>query len=179
MNIRKYPVIFDLKDVDYMARGWWIDPRSSYKFEESITYDPYTFETSGGTMFFSSSTDSHLLLDMWISESAKDYQKGKADDRIISMIVNSKKLLLNMKIIQLPIEYLWLTLDYHNRLLESEIYDYNLPLMEESIIIDHPECLTSEDSATGSGASSDRTPKYYSFLEFFELCGLAEKGEEY
>lgn len=178
MNIRKYPVIFDLKDVDYMARGWWIDPRSSYKFEESITYDPYTFETSGGTMFFSSSNDSHLLLDMWISESEKDYQKGKADDRIISMIVNSKKLLLSMKIIQLPIEYLWLTLDYHSRLLESEFYDYNLPLMEDSIIIDHPECLTSEDTATGSGASSDRTPKYYSFLDY-NLDPVSEEFYEY
>jgi hypothetical protein len=36
MFIRKYPSIFDLKDVDFMARGWWIDPRSSYKMEESI-----------------------------------------------------------------------------------------------------------------------------------------------
>jgi len=165
MNIRKYPVIFDLKDVDYMARGWWIDPRSSYKFEESISYDPYTFETSGGTMFFSNSEESNLLLDMWIYESEKSYQSGKADDRIISMIFNSKKMLLNMKIIQLPSEYLWLTLDYNERLLESEIYDYNYTLMDSSIIIDHPECLTSEDTATGSGASSDRTPKFYTFLE--------------
>lgn len=165
MNIRKYPVIFDLPDVDYMARGWWIDPRSSYKFEESITYDPYTFETSGGTMFFSNSEESNLLLSMWISESEKSYQSGKADDRIISMIFNSKKMLLNMKIIQLPIEYLWLTLDYNERLLESEIYDYNYALMDSSIIIDHPECLTSEDTASGSGASSDRTPKFYNFLD--------------
>jgi hypothetical protein len=165
MNIRKYPILFDLTDVDYMARGWWIDPRSSYKLDESISYDPYNFETSGGTMFFSSSEESRLLLDMWISESDKVYQKGKADDRIISMIFNSKKMLLNMKIIQLPIEYLWLTLDYNDRLLESEIYDYNSTLMDSSIIIDHPECLTSEDTASGSGASSDRTPKFYNFLE--------------
>ncbi len=165
MNIRKYPVLFDLKDVDYMARGWWMDPRSSYKFEDSISYDPYTFETSGGTMFFSNSEESNLLLDMWISESEKSYQSGKADDRIISMIFNSKKMLLNMKIIQLPIEYLWLTLDYNERLLESELYDFNYPLMDSTIIIDHPECLTSEDTATGSGASSDRTPKFYMFLD--------------
>ena len=175
MNIRQYPVLFDLRDVDYMARGWWIDPRSSYKFEESITYDPYTFETSGGTMFFSTSEDSRLLLDMWITESSKSYQKGKADDRIISMIFNTKKMLLNMKIIQLPIEYLWLTLDYNDRLLESEIYDYNVPLMESTIIIDHPECLTSEDTASGSGASSDRTPKFYDFLDY----NLEPVSEEY
>jgi hypothetical protein len=165
MNIRKYPVLFDLTDVDYMARGWWIDPRSSYKMDESISYDPYTFETSGGTMFFSNSEESNLLLDMWINESGKTYQRGKADDRIISMIFNTKKLVLNMKVIQLPIEYLWLTLDYNERLLENEIYDYNETLMDASIIIDHPECLTSEDTASGSGASNDRTPKFYNFLE--------------
>lgn len=178
MNIRKYPVLFDLTDVDYMARGWWIDPRSSYKFEESISYDPYNFETSGGTMFFSNSEESHLLLDMWIMESDKVYQKGKADDRIISMIFNTKKMLLNMKIIQLPIEYLWLTLDYDDRLLESEVYDYNRALMESSIIIDHPECLTSEDTATGSGASSDRTPKFYGFLDY-NLDPVSENYYEY
>lgn len=178
MNIRKYPILFDLKDVDYMARGWWIDPRSSYKFDESISYDPYNFETSGGTMFFSSSEESRLLLNMWIMESDKGYQKGKADDRIISMIVNTKKMLLNMKIIQLPIEYLWLTLDYNDRLLESEVYDYNVTLMDSSIIIDHPECLTSEDTATGSGASSDRTPKFYGFLDY-NLDPVSENYYEY
>jgi hypothetical protein len=178
MNIRKYPIIFDLPDVDYMARGWWIDPRSSYKFEESVSYDPYTFETSGGTMFFSNSEESNLLLDMWINESGKDYQRGKADDRIISMILNTKKLVLNMKIIQLPIEYLWLTLDYSDRLLENELYDYNKTLMDASIFIDHPECLTSEDTASGSGASSDRTPKYYNFLEE-NLDPVSEEYYEY
>jgi hypothetical protein len=40
MFIRKYPKIFDLPDVDFMARGWWIDPRSSYQMEDSITYGP-------------------------------------------------------------------------------------------------------------------------------------------
>jgi hypothetical protein len=129
-------------------------------------------------MFFSNSEESHLLLDMWIIESDKVYQKGKADDRIISMIFNTKKMLLNMKIIQLPIEYLWLTLDYDDRLLESEVYDYNVALMESSIIIDHPECLTSEDTATGSGASSDRTPKFYGFLDY-NLDPVSENYYEY
>jgi len=52
MFIRKYPQIFDIQNVDFMARGWWIDPRSSYNIINSILYDPYVFETSGGTMFF-------------------------------------------------------------------------------------------------------------------------------
>jgi hypothetical protein len=184
MMIRKYPKIFDLPDVDYMARGWHMDPRSSYKLDESITYDPYSFETSGGTMFFSNSPESKELLKMWISTSDSSYQVGKADDRIISLIVNSRKLLLKMKIIQLPIEYLWLTLDYNDRLIETDVYDYDFKKMDSSIFIDHPECLTSEDTATSSGSSSDRTPKFYGFIEenvdpvseeFFEYLAFPDK----
>lgn len=176
MYIRKYPIIFDMKDVDFMARGWWIDPRSSWKMSESIMYDPYTFETSGGTMFFSQSKESKVLIDKWISESAKAYNVGKADDRILSLIFNTHKFLCNMKIIQLPIEYLWLSLDYDERLLD-ELYDYDVPRMMESIIIEHPECLTSEDTAAGAGASNDRTPKFYSFLE--DLTPTSELLHEY
>ena len=163
MYIRKYPHIFDIEDVDFMARGWWIDPRSSYKMNESITIDPYLFETSGGTMFFSNSQESHFLIDKWIENTAKEYQMGKADDRILSLVFNSYRLLLTLKIIQLPIEYLWLTLDYDERLLELE-YDYDKNEMKKTIFIEHPECLTSEDTASGQGASSDRTPKFYEFL---------------
>jgi hypothetical protein len=161
-----------------MARGWWIDPRSSYKMDESITYDPYTFETSGGTMFFSQSNESKSLTDMWIKETNKLYQQGKADDRILSLIFNTYKLLLPMKIIQLPIEYLWLTLDYNDRLLET-LYDYNYKRMNETIFIEHPECLTTEETAAGAGASSDRTPKFYSFLDIGELSPVSEEVHEY
>jgi hypothetical protein len=176
MYIRKYPMIFDLHDVDFMARGWWIDPRSSWKMNESITYDPYTFETSGGTMFFSQSRESKILIQKWIDESAKPYNNGKADDRILSLVFNTNKFLCNMKIIQLPIEYLWLSLDYDERLLH-ELYDYDKTKMVETIFIEHPECLTSEDTAAGAGASSDRTPKFYSFLE--NLNPVSEQFHEY
>jgi len=177
MFIRKYPKLFDLQDVDFMARGWWIDARSSWKMEESITYDPYTFETSGGTMFFSQSIEAKGLISKWIETSAKSYQQGKADDRILSLVFNTYKLLCSMKVIQLPIEYLWLTLDYDERMLEY-VYDYDAYKMKESIIIEHSECLTSEDTASGSGASSDRTPKFYSFLDE-NLDPVSEQFHEY
>jgi hypothetical protein len=176
MYIRKYPMIFDLRDVDFMARGWWIDPRSSWKMNESIMYDPYTFETSGGTMFFTQSHESKMLLQKWIDESSKPYNNGKADDRILSLVFNTNKFLCNMKIIQLPIEYLWLSLDYDERLMD-ELYDYDEVRMRETIFIEHPECLTSEDTAAGAGASSDRTPKFYSFLE--NLVPVSELMHEY
>jgi len=163
MFIRKKPEIFELKDIDFMARGWSIDPRSSYKSDETISYDPYTFETSGGTMFFSQSYEAKRLIKLWIQESHKSYQQGKADDRILSLVFNTYKLLTNMKVIQLPIEYLWLSLDYHDRM--SEKYDWDYGFMKDSIFIEHPECLTTEDTAGGSGASNDRTPKFYNFIE--------------
>ena len=81
-----------------------------------------------------------------------------------------------MKIIQLPIEYLWLSLDYDERMMENQ-YDYNKENMDRSIFIDHPECLTSEETAEGSGASNDRTPKFYSFLE--ELTPSSETFHEF
>ena len=167
MYIRHYPHIFDMPNVDFMARGWWIDPRSSYKMDESITYDPYTFETSGGTMFFSQSIESKSLIDAWIDASNKVYQAGKADDRILSLIFNTQKWLLTANVIQLPIEYLWLTLDYDDRLKER-LYDWNEEKMRETIFIEHPECLTSEETAGGAGASSDRSPKFYKFLDLDE-----------
>jgi len=171
MFVRKYPEIFDLKGIDYMARCWGMDPRSSSNVADSILYDPYTFETSGGIMFFSQSPESYMLCDLWNSETRKPAQAGKADDRIISLVINSYKLLLSMKILLLPIEYLWLSLDYDARLISddeiyyiAEQYKYSSEIMKHSIFIEHPECLTSEDTATGAGAASDRTPKYYSFL---------------
>jgi len=177
MFIRKYPKIFDLPDVDFMARGWWIDPRSSYQMEYSITYDPYTFETSGGTMMFSQSVESKRLISKWIDQASKSYQIGKADDRILSLVFNTYKFLCSMKIIQLPIEYLWLSLDYDERMLE-EVYDYDKYKMTDSIIIEHPECLTSEDTATGGGAASSRTPKFYEFLEE-NIDPVSEQFHEY
>jgi hypothetical protein len=177
MFIRKYPTIFDMTDVDFMARGWWIDPRSSWKIDESITYDPYTFETSGGTMFFSQSLESKKLISKWIETSESKFQIGKADDRILSLVFNTYKFLCSMKIIQLPIEYLWLTLDYDERMMEK-VYDYNKFKMQETIFIEHSECLTSEDTASGSGAASDRTPMFYCYLEE-NLEPVSEQFHEY
>lgn len=178
MFVRKYPKIFDIKNIDFMARGWWIDPRGSSKMDESIVYDPYMFETSGGIMYFSQSKNSKFLIDKWINVSSTPSQAGKADDRILSLIFNSYKLLLSMKIIQLPIEYLWLTMRYNEYMMEY-IYDYNENALLKSIVIEHPECLTSEETAAGAGASSDRTPKYYEFIGEDYVVPVSEEFHEY
>jgi hypothetical protein len=176
MLIQNYPAIFDMKDVDFMARGWWIDPRSSWKMTESIMYDPYNFETSGGTMFFNHTIESKKLLELWINTAEKEINAGKADDRVLSLVFNTMGVLTWIRILQLPIEYLWLSLDYDERMM-TEVYDYDENRMKTTILIEHPHCLTSEDTATGAGASNDRQPKFYDFLEDVFPC--SETTHEY
>jgi len=180
MFIHKYPIIFDIDNVDFMGRGWWMDPRASEEvINNDIIYDPYVFETSGGIMYFSQTHEAGRLIDSWIEESNKSRNTGKADDRILSLIFNTKKYLLNVNIIQLPIEYLWLTIRYDPYLLDY-LYDGDRSEMESTIIVDHPECLTSEETATGAGASSDRTPKFYDFLSNeTEISMVSEEVFEY
>jgi hypothetical protein len=110
-------------------------------------------------MFFGATQEAQLLLRRWIDVSEMYSQWGKADDRILSLVFNTYRLLLPLKILQLPIEYLWLTLDYDDSI-EPEFQD------REAIFIEHPECLTSEDTAAGQGASSSRTPKFYEAIEY-------------
>jgi len=153
MYINKYPAIFDMKNVDYMARGWNIDPRSSSRYKTDVCFDPYIFETSGGTMYFGNTDLSRQLLDEWNTSMNDPANRGKAEDRIISMIVTKQSYLLKANIIQLPIEYLWLT----------DIYTDKDPLdaSQANSMIEHPACLTGEERAGEQGAASNRTPEGY------------------
>ena len=166
MTVNKYPYIFDMKGVDFMARNWHIDPRSSDRVDTSIYVDPYKFETSGGIMYFAQTHESNRLIDAWVKESDSPRQRGKADDRILSLIFQTKGFLLSLNVIHLPIEYLWLSMDYDERAMDK--MEMSISSMRESIYIEHPECLTSEDTAAGAGASSDRTPHFYNFLSLDE-----------
>lgn len=148
MKIQKYPAIFDMVDIDYMARGWNIDSRES---EDSYCYYPFVFETSGGTMYFNNTYWAKLLLKGW-AETVKK-MPTKADDRLISQYINKYQLLLQLKTIQLPIEYLWLSLDY----------DVNVHHSPLDLYITHPECLTSEDRAHQQGGHSNRHPPLYDY----------------
>ena len=152
MKIRLYPAVCDIKGVDYMARGWNVDPRP--RPTGGVCFDPYILETSGGTMFFGNTHNGRELLKSWQRATLKS--PGKADDRIISMEITMKSLLAPLSTIQLPIEYLWLDMDYdvlkrqHRSLTTSK-----------NISITHPECLTGEDRAASEGAASNRYPRSY------------------
>ena len=153
MHIKKYPGIFNATEVDYMARGWNTDPRVAPWGKPC--FDPYTFETSGGTMFFGNTYYGRLLLKLWQRDVLKN--PGKADDRIISQTIMRENLLAPLSMIQLPIEYLWLTLDYDNLFKK-----YKSNFTQKGISITHPECLTGEERAEkDSNQVSTRLPRAY------------------
>lgn len=167
MQIDQYPKIFDIKGVDFMARGWNMDPRANSAYLDrptDVCFDPWRFETSGGTMFFADTPRAKSLLDVWSAESAKPVHLGKADDRILSMIFTEQRFATTLNVIQLPVEYLWLNRDYN-------VYQENGPhaYLKDSFI-SHPACLTSEDSARDQGASSNRDPDNYYEAYIDEQC---------
>lgn len=155
MRPNVYPKIFDMDGIDFMARGWNIDPRSSqkaYKSPPDVCFDPYMFETSGGIQYFADTPGSRELLDTW--ELSNFANPGKADDRVISIAFNLFKYQLPLSHFQLPIEYLWLT----------DNYLFQTDTNQTKAIVEHPECLTGEDVAAESGAASNRSPNHYDEL---------------
>jgi hypothetical protein len=168
MKIKMYPAICDTKDVDYMARGWNTDSRPSLgRKNPTFCFDPYVFETSGGTMFFGNTQNGRNLLKFWQVETKK--YPGKADDRILSMAIAKYDLLVRLTTIQLPIEYLWLDLDYDTYLKEGKDYKRG------KIAISHPECLTGEDRAASEGAAVNRyPPRYFTYTDDHLVCDWEE-----
>ena len=155
MIIKKYPSIFDMPNVDFMARGWNIDPRGENQYEKFVCFDPYVLETSGGTMYFSNSPAAKILLKQGELILKKPANKGKADDRMLSVIFAGQHYLPHINTIQLPIEYLWLGDMYNNTINPRDIN-------KNDIYIEHPECLTGEERASEqSSGSSDRMPELY------------------
>lgn len=133
MFIKKYPRILDTPGVDFAARSWSVDIDD----QERLCYDPFVFETSGGTLFFGQTPFGYQLLRMWQEEAKK--QPGKADDRVLSLLFNNKKMMKDLNFLQLPIEYLWLSLLYNpNKSIKKH---------RPKPIITHPFCLTSEEAA--------------------------------
>ena len=163
MLIHKYPKIFDMPGVDFFAQGWVNDPRTNKNFVRRPCFDPYIFETSGGTMAYSNTATAMKLLDDWSAAAHTLSNFGKAEDRVLSMIFTRQNMVMPVNVVQLPIEYLWLTDKYVN-------FDFNYPALDGSTklaadirnaIIEHPECLTAEEAAKDQGAAEDRSPVGY------------------
>lgn len=154
MHIQRYPAIFDMQGVDYMARNWNCDVRKGHMDTANLCYFPYVFETSGGIMYFNNTRVAKELLEQW-DVSVQKYP-GKAEDRLISQVFNNQKLLLKLSTIDLPVEYLWLNQEYDANI-SKKYWNKN------SIFITHPECLTGEERAHDQGAASQRYPPRYNY----------------
>lgn len=163
MTVNKYPHIFDMYNVDYMGRGWNTDPRSNIHYKTKPCFDPFTFETSGGIMYFCNNDNGRALLSMWEKWCFMQKFQGKADDRLLSMLINSKQLYINMNILQLPIEYLWLT-DAYEPLDKRDDYLNKKHYSRKYILFEHPACLTTEETARDQGAAANRQPAHYAEL---------------
>ena len=169
MSVNKYPDIFNTDNVDFMARNWNIDPRSNDKGDdiEKLCFDPYVFETSGGIMYFGDTAAGRQLLQFWHDVNMMPKNKGKADDRILSLIFNATYSYLDINVINLPIEYLWLTDNYK----EVNRFKVDSDDVKKTIMFEHPYCLTGEERATELGSSSNRDPdNYYAFSEYLINC---------
>ena len=131
LTIKHYPHLFDVTGYDIMLRNWNIDNRG---YEDNYIYENI-IETSGGILCFSNSNRSIRILDLWY-RSLMEY-KNKADDRVLSNLLIKHDYNMSLSIFQLPIEFLWL----------NEDYDYNINIQKLNIvsIIEHPECISSED----------------------------------
>jgi hypothetical protein len=154
MHIKKYPHIFDMSNIDFASQGWNADPRTSMSdINDPVCYYPYVFETSGGTMFYANTSQSYNLLQRWREITNKF--PLKADDRLLSKTFNLNKMMVPIRYIPLPMEYLWLSDDYNG-------IDKRLST-RRNIFIEHPECLTGEDRAAAEGASTQRVPPRYEY----------------
>ena len=160
--VHKYPYMFELTNVDFMAHGWDDgDPRLSKR----ICWDPFITEISGGLIFVGNTFPARKILNLWIAENKKKSNVGKADDRIFSFMANKKNAKLWANIFELPKEFLWLTFWFKDLMKTWKI-------KKSDIVIEHPECLTSEEIANLEGqASKNRYPvAYKKYVESHITC---------
>lgn len=101
VEIKKYPHIFDILGVDFMAFGMNIDPR----YLDGQCFYPYVFETRGGILYFNNTSRVKQLLKEW--SFAIEENPSLSKDKLFSLLFNQQELFLTLAVIQLPLEYLW------------------------------------------------------------------------
>ena len=159
MMFEKYPHLFDETHFDYMGYNWTGDLTTSGSFNPIITH------VSGGIMYFANNELGYNLLSKWCVVTANN--PGKAEDRILSIIINNDPILITYRIMWLPGYYLWLEDKW-----ESLGTRFEKNITSEDIIVSHPENLTSEEMATNNSSKS-RSP----ILEHREYMDIYNYGE--
>lgn len=143
MKIHRYPRLYENKENnDVILFNWNYDPRVNLG-----TFDPYTLETSGGASYWNYSKNSIRLLKLW-SKALKTKYKGRADDRVLSIMYHNNKAKEWIKAKWVPVEYFYI----------PEFYKH---LKLKNIVISHPCKITEEEKATEMGSHKDRIPPDY------------------
>ncbi len=182
----KYPYLLDNPDYDYMSFNWNNEVRT---IDGVIPcYTPYVLKTSGGLICMRHSPTTIALVDEWADYSIR--YPGKAEDRTITAVFESKKYIEKLRCLWLPMEYLWVPYFYEIeldfRVAKNEIKnfrgkvdksgysikDYTVQkffgVRDTDLVVVHPEALTEEETASLQGADPDRVPYdwyYYSGLK--------------
>ena len=144
MYFEKFPHLFNETHFDYMGYNW------NGGLITSGEYNPITTHVSGGIMYFGNNALGYNLLSKWCI--VTDNNPGKAEDRIISIIINNDPILISYRIMWLPGYYLWLEDKW-----ESYGTRFSKGIRTEDIVISHPENLTSEEMATNN-SGTNRSP---------------------
>lgn len=193
MLVEKFPSLFE-EDYDFMGYNWNWEPRSIFGVPIPC-FSPFTIHTSGGIQFFAQTPPSRALLDEWENESIK--YPGKADDRLLGLAFNKGNFLKRCRCLWLPMEYFWIPYFYEvdetyniskkfqpffkkngvkfrgNQTVDEVTLGKLYGVKRRSIVISHPEALTSEELAAKQGADPNRVPK-----EWFEWDGRRKRCQD-
>jgi hypothetical protein len=154
MYIDKYPAIFDQQQIDCMFYNWSMNEELvlTHKSPKQICVNMFITAVSGGIMFFNCTSAALNILNLWIIISANN--PGKADDRLLDVVFNITDTIQSARCYWLPIRFLYITDKYNsNSKIFEKLGDYKMVV--------HPEDITSEEFASGMGASSNRYPVDY------------------
>jgi len=131
IEIVSKPLIFERKDVDFMATAYNIDPRFKTNLRgqaggsrpTEICFDPYALQPTGDVYYFANTVGSRELLQSWSQSIALNLDKDEHD--VLSMAFNAFKFGLPLSYIQLPSEYLSF-------------------IQNPSVILKHTDCLPTD-----------------------------------
>ena len=146
MMFHKYPKLFSEIEVDFMAFNWYAEKRLG----TNMPIDWNTLDTSGGIFYFNNSKNSKIILNKWISCMKSKELCKYADDRVLSIIINSNNLMKKCSYYWLPYEYFYIP-EYYSKYCKNK----------NKIVISHPYKLTDEEVAYKNGSNKNRIPQQF------------------
>lgn len=150
MKIHKFPKLFNNNFFDIMLFNWNCEPRVT----DVIDY--FTVETSGGLFYFNNTKTATKILKLWYKELLEN--KGKADDRIFSMMFKKYDIIDWCRCYWIPMEYFYIPQFQHDL------------INKKDVVISHPYSITTEYEAYKLGACRNRIPKQYDKIVQINEC---------